>query len=220
MGTPGSKVPYEQLFKCITMGDVGVGKSCLLLQFTEMRFRLEHDLTVDVDFGTRIVTIDDKPTKLQIWDTAGQETFREVTRMYYSGAAAAILVYDITRRETFDHVPRWLEDARQLAPDNLTVMLVGNKCDLSDKRAVSYEEGERFAKGHGLIFLESSAKTSENVEEAFTIAARAVSKKIKDGVIDLSPKVSFQLPAFSFFKSFFKFVLTKYFWITSCFNDD
>ncbi|TVU38979.1 hypothetical protein EJB05_12377, partial [Eragrostis curvula] len=202
MGASGPK--HVQRFKFITIGDVGVGKSCLLLQFTDRRFQPEHELTIGVEFGTRIVDIDDKPTKLQIWDTAGQESFRSVTIMYYRGAAAAILVYDITRRETFDHVARWLKDAEQLAPANLTVMLVGNKCDLSDRRAVSYE-GERFAAEHGLIFLESSAKTAKNVDEAFTesphhlvvqtftIAARTVSKKIEDGVIDSSaknPKIS------------------------------
>ncbi|KAK3125106.1 hypothetical protein QOZ80_7BG0600030 [Eleusine coracana subsp. coracana] len=186
MGTPEPK--HVQRFKCITIGDVGVGKSCLLLQFTDKKFQPEHYLTIGVEFGTRIINIDNKPTKLQIWDTAGQESFRSITIMYYRGAAAAILVYDITRRETFDHVTRWLKDAEKLAPANVTIMLIGNKCDLSDRRAVSYEEGERFAKEHGLIFLESSAKTAQNVDEAFTIAARTVSKNVEDGVIDSSAK--------------------------------
>ncbi|GJN11673.1 hypothetical protein PR202_ga29880 [Eleusine coracana subsp. coracana] len=162
-GSPEPK--HVQRFKCITIGDVGVGKPCLLLQFTDKKFQPEHYLTIGVEFGTRIINIDNKPTKLQIWDTAGQESFRSITIMYYRGAAAAILVYDITRRETFDHVTRWLKDAEKLAPANVTIMLTGNKCDLSDRRAVSYEEGERFAKEHGLIFLESSAKSAQNVDE-------------------------------------------------------
>ncbi|XP_039778288.1 ras-related protein Rab-2-A-like [Panicum virgatum] len=177
---------YVYGFKCIVIGDTGVGKSCLLLQLTDKRFRPGHDLTIGVEYGTRIVPVDGKPTKIQSWDTAGQGAFRSITRSYYRGAAAAVLVYDITRRETFNHVASWLEDAKQLASPHLTMVLVGNKCDLSNRRSVSYEEGERFAREHGMIFMEASAKTAQNVEEAFTTAARIVIKKIKEGVIDSS----------------------------------
>ncbi|GFZ05184.1 RAB GTPase homolog B1C [Actinidia rufa] len=147
----------------------GVGKSCLLLQFTDKRFQPVHDLTIGVEFGARMVTIDSKPIKLQIWDTAGQESFRSITRSYYRGAAGALLVYDITRRETFNHLASWLEDARQHANANMTIMLIGNKCDLAHRRAVSTEEGEQFAKEHGLIFMEASAKTAQNVEEVMNL---------------------------------------------------
>ncbi|XP_039822696.1 ras-related protein Rab-2-A-like [Panicum virgatum] len=177
---------YVYGFKCIVIGDTGVGKSCLMLQFTDKRFRPGHDLTIGVEYGARIVPVDGVPTKIQVWDTAGQEAFRSITRSYYRGAAAAVLVYDITRRETFNHVASWLEDAKQLVSPHLTMVLVGSKCDLSNRRSVSYEEGERFAMEHGMIFLEASAKTAQNVEEAFTAAARIVIKKIKDGVIDSS----------------------------------
>ncbi|GFY97667.1 RAB GTPase homolog B1C [Actinidia rufa] len=176
----------------------GVGKSCLLLQFTDKRFQPVHDLTIGVEFGARMVTIDSKPIKLQIWDTAGQESFRSITRSYYRGAAGALLVYDITRRETFNHLASWLEDARQHANANMTIMLIGNKCDLAHRRAVSTEEGEQFAKEHGLIFMEASAKTAQNVEEvmnlltdisfiqAFISTASTIYKKIQDGVFDVS----------------------------------
>ncbi|XP_022759837.1 ras-related protein RABB1c-like [Durio zibethinus] len=133
-----------------------------------------------------MITIENKPIKLQIWDTAGQESFRSITRSYYRGAAGALLVYDITRRETFNHLASWLEEARQHANANMTVMLIGNKCDLAHRRAVSTEEGERFAKEHGLIFMEASAKTFQNVEEAFISTAAKIYKKIQDGVIDIS----------------------------------
>jgi len=123
------------------------------------------DLTIGVEFGARMITIDKKQIKLQIWDTAGQESFRSITRSYYRGAAGALLVYDITRRETFTHLTSWLEESRQHASPNMTIMLIGNKCDDDDKRAVSKEEGEAFAKQHGLLFLETSAKTAHNVEE-------------------------------------------------------
>ncbi|XP_076900325.1 ras-related protein RABB1c-like isoform X1 [Bidens hawaiensis] len=164
----------------------GVGKSCLLLQFTDKRFQPVHDLTIGVEFGARMITVDNKPIKLQIWDTAGQESFRSITRSYYRGAAGALLVYDITRRETFNHLASWLEDARQHANANMTVMLIGNKCDLSHRRAVSTEEGEQFAKENGLVFMEASAKTAQNVEEAFINTAGTIYKKIQDGVFDVS----------------------------------
>ncbi|CAL9106988.1 unnamed protein product [Musa acuminata var. zebrina] len=164
----------------------GVGKSCLLLQFTDKRFQPVHDLTIGVEFGARMITLDSKPIKLQIWDTAGQESFRSITRSYYRGAAGALLVYDITRRETFNHLASWLEDARQHTNPNMTIMLIGNKCDLAHRRAVSTEEGEQFAKEHGLIFMEASAKTAQNVEEAFTRTAATIYKKIQDGVFDVS----------------------------------
>ncbi|KAF8701515.1 hypothetical protein HU200_033540 [Digitaria exilis] len=180
--------PFVYGFKCIVIGDTGVGKSCLLLQFTDKRFRLAHDLTIGVEYGVRIIPVDGKPTKIQIWDTAGQEAFRSITRSYYRGAAAAVLVYDITRRETFNHVTSWLEDAKQLASPHLTILLVGNKCDLDNRRVVSYEEGERFAMEHGMAFMEASAKTAQNVEEAFTTAARIVIKKIKDRIFDPADK--------------------------------
>uniref|UniRef100_A0A8C8URJ3 RAB2A, member RAS oncogene family n=1 Tax=Peromyscus maniculatus bairdii TaxID=230844 RepID=A0A8C8URJ3_PERMB len=106
---------------------LSVGKSCLLLQFTDKRFQPVHDLTIGVEFGARMITIDGKQIKLQIWDTAGQESFRSITRSYYRGAAGALLVYDITRRDTFNHLTTWLEDARQHSNSNMVIMLIGNK---------------------------------------------------------------------------------------------
>ncbi|KAM7158904.1 ras-related protein Rab-2B isoform 2-T2 [Molossus nigricans] len=158
---------YAYLFKYIIIGDTGVGKSCLLLQFTDKRFQPVHDLTIGVEFGARMVNIDGKQIKLQIWDTAGQESFRSITRSYYRGAAGALLVYDITRRETFNHLTSWLEDARQHSSSNMVIMLIGNKSDLESRRDVKREEGEAFAREHGLVFMETSAKTACNVEEVF-----------------------------------------------------
>ncbi|KAL8506250.1 hypothetical protein ACS0TY_017208 [Phlomoides rotata] len=177
---------YAYLFKYIIIGDTGVGKSCLLLQFTDKRFQPIHDLTIGVEFGARMITIENSTIKLQIWDTAGQESFRSITRSYYRGAAGALLVYDITRRETFNHLASWLEDARQHANASMTIMLIGNKCDLAHRRAVSTEEGQQFAKENGLIFMEASAKTSQNVEEAFIQTASAIYSKIQDGSFDVS----------------------------------
>lgn len=177
---------YQYLFKYIIIGDTGVGKSCLLLQFTDKRFQPVHDLTIGVEFGARMINIAGKPVKLQIWDTAGQESFRSITRSYYRGAAGALLVYDITRRETFNHLASWLEDARQHASANMVIMLIGNKCDLAHRRAVSTEEGAQFAKENGLIFMETSAKTAQNVEDAFINTAAKIHQKIEEGVIDVA----------------------------------
>merc|ERR1712151_1241857 len=185
---------YSYLFKYIIIGDTGVGKSCLLLQFTDKRFQPVHDLTIGVEFGARMINIPsndgsngpDKMVKLQIWDTAGQESFRSITRSYYRGAAGALLVYDITRRDTFQHLNRWLEEAKQHAHPNMVILLIGNKNDLEHRRAVSTEEGKAFADEHGLIFMETSAKTAFNVEQAFINTAKKILENIVSGVIDVS----------------------------------
>ncbi|CUV04148.1 unnamed protein product [Cryptosporidium hominis] len=181
--------PYDYLFKYIIIGDTAVGKSCLLLQFTDRRFRVDHDLTIGVEFGARIINLDAKKIKLQIWDTAGQESFRSITRSYYRGAAGALLVYDITRRDTFNHLSKWLNDVKRNATPNMTIILVGNKSDL-DRREVTTEEGVEFAEQNGLLFIETSAKTSNNVEEAFLKVAEKIYKNILDGIYDLSNEVS------------------------------
>ena len=171
------------------MGDTGTGKSCLLLQFTDKRFQHVHDLTVGVEFGSRNVTIngtkekEKKHVKLQIWDTAGQESFRSITRSYYRGACAALLLYDVTRRDSFLHLTSWLEEVQRIAQTDIVIMLVGNKIDLEHKRAVTTAEGREFAKKHGLIFIETSAKSSANVENAFVQTADAVYAKIVSGEI-------------------------------------
>ncbi|KAL5370446.1 putative Rab2 GTPase [Cryptosporidium parvum] len=180
--------PYDYLFKYIIIGDTAVGKSCLLLQFTDRRFRVDHDLTIGVEFGARIINLDAKKIKLQIWDTAGQESFRSITRSYYRGAAGALLVYDITRRDTFNHLSKWLNDVKRNATPNMTIILVGNKSDL-DRREVTTEEGVEFAEKNGLLFIETSAKTSNNVEEAFMKVAEKIYKNILDGIYDLSNEI-------------------------------
>ncbi|CEI91575.1 Putative Ras-like protein Rab-2A [Rhizopus microsporus] len=185
-----SNYNYSYIIKYIIIGDTGVGKVSrkkkIENKFTDKRFMPAHDLTIGVGFGTRFITVNDQQTKLQIWDTAGQESFRSITRSYYRGAAGALLVYDITRRETFEHLSVWLEDVRQHANPNTVIMLIGNKSDLESKRQVPREEAERFAQENGLFFLETSAKTANNIEEAFVKTAEEIQRKIQDGTIDLT----------------------------------
>ncbi|ORX58280.1 putative rab-2,4,14, partial [Hesseltinella vesiculosa] len=172
---------YNYIIKYIIVGDSGVGKSCLLLQFTDSRFYAGRELTIGVEFGTRFITVDDKKIKLQIWDTAGQESFRSITQSYYRGAAGALLVYDISRRDSFENIPMWLADVRRHANPSTTVVLVGNKSDLK-QRQVSTEEAEQFARENDIaFFIETSAKSASNVEEVFVKTAENIYEKIKSG---------------------------------------
>ena len=137
-----------------------------------------------MEFGAKTIQINGKSVKIQIWDTAGQEAFQAITRTYYKGAIGALLVYDITRKETFIHVTKWLEEVRNNSSKTITVILIGNKKDLEDKRQVSYEEGEAFAKENGLMFLETSAKTSYNVVESFNLSAQCILNNIQKNGVD------------------------------------
>lgn len=176
---------YAYMFKYIIVGDSGVGKSALLLNFTDKRFRAVHDVTIGVEFGTKTVVVDKKPVKIQIWDTAGQESFRSITRAYYRGASGALLCYDISRRETFDHLTQWLEEVWQFADSKMVIMLIGNKSDLP-RRVVTYAEGAQFAKENGLMFMETSAKTDDHVDEAFLTTAQKIYDNVQRGLYDLS----------------------------------
>uniref|UniRef100_A0A0K0EUG8 Ras-related protein Rab-14 n=2 Tax=Strongyloides TaxID=6247 RepID=A0A0K0EUG8_STRVS len=177
---------YNYIFKYIIIGDVGVGKSCLLHQFTEKKFMVDCPHTIGVEFFTRIIEVSGQKIKLQLWDTAGQERFRAVTRSYYRGAAGAIMVYDVTRRTTFNHLSSWLQDARNLTNPNTVIFLIGNKSDLDEQREVTFDEGKQFSEENGLTFLECSAKTGSNVEEVFLSTANKIFQNIQDGSIDLN----------------------------------
>mmetsp|Transcript_74808 Transcript_74808/g.175607 ORF Transcript_74808/g.175607 Transcript_74808/m.175607 type:complete len:192 (-) Transcript_74808:64-639(-) len=142
--------------------------------------------TIGVEFGSKVVTVGPHKVKLQIWDTAGQERFRAVTRSYYRGAAGAIIVYDITSRETFNHLPQWLSDARSLASEDVVVVVVGNKADLREEREVTFLEASRFCQENEAMFLEVSALTGDGVEEVFQKCAKTILTKVETGSLDLS----------------------------------
>merc|ERR1711991_669541 len=182
-GVEMSRALYDYLLKFIIIGPSGAGKSCLLLQFTDKRFLTDHELTIGVEFGTRMIEVDGKKIKLQLWDTAGQESFRSITRSYYRGAQGALLVFDITKRSSFAHLQSWLEEVRRQGTDNMSVLVVGNKSDLAADRQVSREEAEEFAATNGLKYIETSAKTADNVDAAFLGSAEEIYNKMKRGEI-------------------------------------
>ncbi|ORZ41493.1 ras family-domain-containing protein [Catenaria anguillulae PL171] len=175
---------YDFLLKFLIIGAAGTGKSCLLHRFIEGKFKHNSSHTIGVEFGSKIVPIGNHKVKLQVWDTAGQERFRSVTRSYYRGAAGALLVFDITSRESFGTLGNWLSDAQTLASPDIFILMVGHKSDLSAERQVSYEEASRFAQENGLVYLEASALSGENVDEAFFKCARTILTKIEAGEID------------------------------------
>lgn len=146
-GDYGPKIDY--VFKIVLIGDSAVGKSQLLSRFARNEFSLDSKATIGVEFQTRTLMIDHKTVKAQIWDTAGQERYRAVTSAYYRGAVGAMLVYDITKRQTFDHLSRWLEELRGHADSNIIIMLIGNKCDLGNLRAVPIDDAKEFAQREG-----------------------------------------------------------------------
>merc|ERR1712014_229774 len=175
---------YDYLFKVVLIGDSGVGRTNLLSRFTRNEFNLDSKSTIGVEFATRSIQVDNKTIKAQIWDTAGQERYRAITSAYYRGAVGALLVYDISKHQTYENVTRWLKELRDHADTNIVIMLVGNKSDLRHLRAVPTEEAKEFASQNNLSFIETSALDASNVELAFqnilTEIYRIVSSKALD----------------------------------------
>jgi Ras-related protein Rab-4B len=175
----------DYVLKFIVIGDASVGKSCVLHQFVENEFKRgppKH--TIGVEFGSKTLFLGGERVKLQIWDTAGQERFRSVCHSYYRGATGALLVYDITDEESFDNLPRWLDDVRALAGPHVSIVLCGNKADLESERKVELLEASRFAQEQNAMFLETSALTGQNVPEVFHMCARTVLSKLHSGEIN------------------------------------
>ncbi|KAH9842470.1 GTP-binding protein ypt1 [Rhodofomes roseus] len=174
---------YDYLFKLLLIGDSGVGKSCLLLRFAEDNFTDSYLSTIGVDFKIRTIELEGKTVKLQIWDTAGQERFRTIAAAYYRGAHGIVVVYDVTDPESFENVKSWLTEIERYASETVKRLLIGNKSDLVEKKAVEYNTAQEFANQIQIPFLETSAKTAANVEEAFIV----MSRQIKDSVDSAPP---------------------------------
>ncbi|KAK1754586.1 P-loop containing nucleoside triphosphate hydrolase protein [Echria macrotheca] len=243
-----SSAPWDYIAKLVCIGDSGCGKSSLTIRLCEGRFVTHHDVTIGVEFGSRIVPVGpphsntlsgsslppstapeadgnlkgglpeprtkpsptpaaaeiQKHMKLSLWDTAGQETYKSVTRSYFRGASGALLVFDLSRKQTFQHVTDWLNDLRQIAEPDIVVVLVGNKADLAkpgsvddseaggeNKREVTREEAEDWARRNGVLeYVETSAKSGENVEKAFMRVAERIYENIQAGKYDLNDRRS------------------------------
>eukprot|EP01104_Vermistella_antarctica_P007148 TRINITY_DN178_c0_g1_i2.p1 TRINITY_DN178_c0_g1~~TRINITY_DN178_c0_g1_i2.p1 ORF type:complete len:218 (+),score=43.40 TRINITY_DN178_c0_g1_i2:206-859(+) len=171
---------YDYLIKLLLIGDSGVGKSCLLLRFSDDSFTPSFITTIGIDFKIRTIKLDGKLIKLQIWDTAGQERFRTITTAYYRGAMGILLVYDVTDEKSFSNIRNWIRNIEQHATESVNKMLLGNKCDMVDRRVVDTERGKELADSYGIKFLETSAKNSINVEEAFFTLAKDIKARLID----------------------------------------
>jgi len=175
-----AKRDYDHLFKLVLVGDSGVGKSCLLLRYADDAFTESFISTIGVDFRFRSAEISGKRIKLQIWDTAGQERFRTITTAYYRGADGIIFVYDITHKESFDHMSSWLAEARRYATPGIPMIIVGNKSDRTD-RVVLESDLKKFAQDNDALYIECSARTGDDVKDLFeNMAKRLIAIREKD----------------------------------------
>ena len=170
---------YDILFKIILVGDTSVGKTNIINKYIKNEFHEDFNATIGVEFSHKKFVVENRKIKAQIWDTAGQERYKAITRAYYKGAKGAFIVYDITRKETFDDVDKWRNELISSCNQEITVMLIGNKCDLEDQREISKEQGEEKAKSFGFSFLETSALSGENLEKGFQMLIEEIYQKYK-----------------------------------------
>ncbi|PAA56421.1 hypothetical protein BOX15_Mlig012068g1 [Macrostomum lignano] len=167
---------YDCLFKIIVIGSSGVGKTNLISRFTKNEFRIESQTTIGVEFSNKIVSVDGRTVRCQIWDTAGQDRFRAVTKAFYRDSLGALLVFSISSRASFDSLNYWLDELRQNSSEESIVILVGNKVDQEFARQVTTTEATNFASDNGLSYLETSALDTTHVEAAFNQLIRAIYK--------------------------------------------
>ena len=163
---------YDYIFKVLLIGNSDVGKSSLILRYVDQIWNDVFVPTIGVDFKVKSLDVDQKRVKMQIWDTAGQERFRNVISSYFKGAHGILLIYDITTRDSFKELENWLGEVERNASSQVLKILIGNKCDLEEKREIPKDEGEAFANRNGMQFMETSAKNNNNVTEAFEALAK------------------------------------------------
>mmetsp|Transcript_14460 Transcript_14460/g.28934 ORF Transcript_14460/g.28934 Transcript_14460/m.28934 type:complete len:194 (+) Transcript_14460:150-731(+) len=163
-------------FKLVLLGDTAVGKSCLVVRFVRDEFFEFQEPTIGAAFLTQTVSLDDATVKFEIWDTAGQERYRSLAPMYYRGAAAAIVVYDITNKDSFNGAKSWVKELQRRGDPNVIIALAGNKADLESRRKVEFEEANSYAEENGIFHIETSAKNANNVKELFVEIAKKLPK--------------------------------------------
>ena len=162
------KKQKELLYKILLLGDSSVGKTCFLMRYADNTFQEIHMSTIGLDYKLKNVQLDDgKIVKIQIWDTAGQDRFRSITKNYYKGAHGIILIYDVTSRKTFENIQNWVTQIKEEVSEKVNIILVGNKIDDENNRKVSSEEGKKMADQWGLDFFETSAKSGINIDTTF-----------------------------------------------------
>lgn len=174
--------PFDLQIKLLMIGDSGVGKTCLLLRYANDSYSPTFITTIGIDFKIKNIQLGSKRVKLQIWDTAGQERFRTITTSYFKGAQGILLVYDVTDRKTFQAIGNWISQINQHADVNVNKILIGNKCDMEEERAVTVAEGQKLATEFNMHFFETSAKQDTNVEKAFiSLAEEVIERLIEQG---------------------------------------
>ena len=168
---------YEMMAKVILIGDSSVGKTNIMSKYLKNQFNENSKATVGVEFGSKLFKLNGHNIKAQIWDTAGQEKYKAITGAYYKGSKGAFVVYDITRKETFESVDKWINDLKSSGDPKLIIIIIGNKCDLEEKREILKEQGEEKAKSFGCAFLETSALSGDNIEKGFEMMISEIFKK-------------------------------------------
>ena len=179
-------IEFNYLLKFIVIGDSSVGKSNILSKFKDDKFDDKTQPSIGVQFIAKNVILDKATYRLQVWDTAGQENFRAMTKIYYKNSSCAFIVYDITEKDSFNHVESWINECKKVAPESILLILIGNKSDLEESREISYEEGEKLAKKYNMLFFETSAKNGDNIHNIFRKSVEYIDKNIKEGKYDLS----------------------------------
>ncbi|CAK72546.1 unnamed protein product (macronuclear) [Paramecium tetraurelia] len=179
---------FDYMFKFVIIGDSSVGKSCILSRINGNTFKDNHEVTLGVDIATKILKVQGKIIKARIWDTAGQENFRSITRSYYRGAIGIMLVFDMKNRESFENIKSWQQEINQYANEKIKIILIANKSDLMNKREVTTEEGQQLAKKIGSQYIETSALNGKNIEETLQLLSQSILKLISENQIDLTNK--------------------------------
>ena len=174
-----SQLEYDYLFKYLLIGNFGVGKSCLLIRFTDDKYEEGYVTTIGVDFKIKTLIIEGKSVKLQVWDTVGQNRFSNISPSYYRRVHGIMMVYDITDIDSFLNLDSWIKEIEKNASKNVYKILIGNKNDMEKERKVSFEKGMEFADLHGMKFFETSAKENRNVEEAFKEMTKDIINSLK-----------------------------------------